>query len=134
MNRITVVVANRPGVVADVCGVLGEGGINIGDLGVEVVSDVGVINLTVEGDYDLALSLLRDAGFQAVSEKCIVVRVKDEPGAIARIAARFKASEINLNSLHIIGRQGDFVLVALAAGHSDAAVELVKDVIVSGGV
>ncbi len=134
MKRITVIVKNNPGAVADVCGVLADGAINIVDIDANVTDATGALNLTVDRDYDRALILLRDAGFPAVSEDAIVVRIKDEPGGIAKIAQRFKAANINLRSLHIMSRQGDYALVALATEHTSIAVELVKDVIISSEV
>ena len=130
MKRITVIVDNRPGAVADVTSALAERGVNIEALDVEGTEEKGVINLTVDR-YDEALQALRDASFQAISEDAIVIRLKDEPGAIARVAARFKAAGVNIQSMHILRRDADLSLVSIVCDQREEAVELVKDEIVS---
>lgn len=130
MKRITVIVDNRPGAVADVTNALAMRGVNIESLDVDAAEEKGVINLTVDR-YDEALQALRDASFQAISEDAIVIRLKDEPGAIARIAARFKEAGVNIRSMHILRREADLSLVSIVCERRAEAVELVKDEIVS---
>lgn len=130
MKRITVIIDNRPGAVADVTSALAQRGVNIESLDVEGAEEKGVINLTVDR-YDEALQALRDASFQAVSEDAIVIRLRDEPGAIARIAARFKEAGINIRSMHILSRDAELSLVSIVSDRRADAIELVKDEIVS---
>jgi len=131
MKRITVIVENRPGVVADITAALADRGVNLETIDIEPGHDPGVVNLTVD-KYDMALRALADSGFKAVSEDALVIRVKDEPGAIARIAARFKERQLGIRSLHILRRAGDHSLVSLVADDAAAARELVADELVSG--
>lgn len=130
MKRITVIVDNRPGAVADVTNALAGRGVNIESLDVDAADEKGVINLTVDR-YDEALQALRDASLQAISEDAIVIRLKDEPGAIARIAARFKEAGVNIRSMHILRRETDQSLVSIVSERRAEAMELVKDEIVS---
>ncbi len=132
MKQIVVIVDNHPGIVADLAHVLGERGINIETLEADGADEHGAIVLTVDL-YDEALTTLRDAGFQAVSEDAIVIRLDDEPGALAKIAARFKNAKINLRSIRIIKRHAGFSLVALVADRNDEAMALVKDVAIGAG-
>jgi hypothetical protein len=81
--------------------------------------------------YDEALVALRDAGVPAVSEDAIIIRIADEPGALARISRRFHDAEIRLRSVRIIRRDGGHGLVALSTERTERALDLVKDVLIS---
>ena len=87
MKQITVITDERPGIVADLCKVLADDGINIETFNAEVQDEHGVIILTVD-QYDAALKALTNADYQAFSEDVIIIKLKDEPGALARISLR----------------------------------------------
>ena len=129
MKEIVIVTKNRAGLVADISEVLAARGINIETLDAEEVHDMAVVELTVDR-YDVALQALRDAGFEAITEDAIVVRLPDEPGALAKVARRFKEANIDLRSVRILGRQQGSALVALATERTDEARALVKDYLV----
>ena len=88
MKEIVIVTQNRAGLLADIAEILARHNINIETLDAEEVHDTAVIELTVDR-YDEALQRLRDAGFDAVTEDAFLIRLKDEPGALARVAKRF---------------------------------------------
>jgi len=129
MKEIVIVTKNRAGLVADISEVLAARGINIETLDAEEVHDMAVVELTVDR-YDVALQALRDAGFEAITEDAIVVRLPDEPGALAKVARKFKEANIDLRSVRILGRQQGSALVALATERTDEARALVKDYLV----
>lgn len=126
MKEIVIVTKNRAGLVADISEVLAARGINIETLDAEELHDMAVVELTVDR-YDVALQALRDAGFEAITEDAIVVRLPDEPGALAKVARKFKEANIDLRSVRILGRQQGSALVALATERTDEARALVKD-------
>ena len=130
MKQITVVGESDPGLLARVSEILAARGINIETLDAETVQDHGVVILTVDR-YDEALAALRDAGVPAVSEDAIVIRIADEPGALAKISRRFHDAEIRLRSVRIIRRSPGSGLVALSTERTERALELVKDVLIS---
>ncbi len=130
MKQITIVAESAPGLLAQVSEILAARGINIETLHAETVQDYGVVILTVDR-YDEALAALRDAGLHAVSEDAIIIRIVDEPGALARISRRFHDAEIRLRSVRIIRRSSGSGLVALSTERTERALELVKDVLVS---
>lgn len=131
MKRITIIAQNQPGVVADITSVLAARDVNIETIDIDALDESGVINLTVDR-YDEALRALAEGGFSAVSEDALVIRVKDEPGAIARIAARFKDRQVNIRSLHILRRLEEHSLASLVADDPAAARDLVREELVSG--
>ncbi len=131
MKEITVLVDNRSGVLADISATLADRGVNIETIDGEAAESRGIIRLTVD-QYDEALSALRDRGFQAISEDALLIRLKDESGALAKAAARFKDADINIRSLRILRREGGYALVTLVTEDNDAARELVADVLAGG--
>ena len=130
MKQITIVAESSQGLLAQVSEILAARGINIETLDAETVQDHGIVILTVDR-YDEALVALRDAGLPAVSEDAIIIRIADEPGALARIARRFHDAEIRLRSVRIIRRNEGYGLVALSTERTDRALDLVGDVLIS---
>ena len=127
MKQINVILENKPGGVADISKLLGERGINIETLDAErTEARGGVLVLTVDR-YDEALRALSDAGYEAFTEDAILISIKDEPGALGKVAMRFKEANINLHSVRFIKREGGDSLIALAADDTEAARALVKD-------
>ncbi len=127
MNQIKIIAqAGRAGTVADVTELLAERKINI--LGIDVTDDHthGIIMLEVDA-YDEALRVLAGGGFDAVSEEVIVVRVKDEPGALAKVAARFREPKINISAMRIVRRDGGWAIVILSTDNNEAAIALLQD-------
>jgi len=131
MREIIVILDNRPGALAEMAELLGSEGVNILDLDVEASVERGAASLTVDR-YEEALAALRRAGFRAVSAEALVVRVHDEPGALAKLAKRLAGAEINMRSLRLLSRGEEYSLVAIVCEHQDQARELLADVLVSG--
>ncbi len=130
MKQITIVAESSPGLLAQVSEILAERGINIETLDAETVDDHGVVIFTVDR-YDEALVALRDAGVPAVSEDAIIIRIADEPGALARISRRFHDAGIRLRSVRIIRRREGHGLVALSTERTERALDLVRDELIS---
>jgi len=131
MKEIVIVTQNRAGLLADIAEILARHNINIETLDAEEVHDTAVIELTVDR-YDEALQRLRDAGFDAVTEDAFLIRLKDEPGALARVAKRFKDANIDLRSVRIVRRLKDFAIVAVATARTEEAKALVREYLVVG--
>ena len=86
-ERILITVDNRVGVLAGITGVLAGAGINVESVNAQTAGERGAIIMTVS-DTDRALSVLSQAGYKAVSDDAVVVRLRDEPGALAGVADR----------------------------------------------
>ncbi len=130
MKQIIIPVPDRPGVVAEVSDALAAAGVNIEDLDAEGAADKGVIILNVDR-YDEALRALHEAGFRAITEDALVLKLRDEPGALARVARRLADAQINIRSLRIARRLGGQVLVTLVADRQDEARRLLADCLVA---
>ena len=130
MKQITIPTKNRAGELADVMMTLAD--LKVGILTIDAqegLGEFGWIILTVDL-YDVALEGLRKAGYQPVSEDALVISLIDEPGALAKIALRFKDSNLNLRSLHILRRVSGHIHVSLVADDQVLAAQLVQDSLV----
>ncbi len=132
MKQIVVISDNRPGIIADISRALSERGINIETINTATGGTRGgaVVILTAD-DYDEALKALRDAAFTAISEDAFVIRLKNEPGSLAKISGRFKDADINIRSMHIVKRDGNCSVVALVTEKTEQARALLKDVLIA---
>ena len=130
MKQLTVLVPNQPGQLAKISEALAACGVNIEDFDVESNGADGLISLTVD-KYDAALRALRDAGYQAVTQKTLLIRLDDRPGALAAIAARLRDAGIDLRSMHIVRRKGNVSIASLVADDNQRAAEILKDVVIS---
>lgn len=124
MERIIVMAKSQVGVIADITAALAEAHINILSVNTENTGETGLVILTAE-DNDAALQALTTAGFRAVIDDVLVFRLRDEPGALAKVAERFKVAGVNIQSLHILDRHGDYVTFALSSDDREKAETLV---------
>ena len=90
------------------------------------IDDIGVIMLRVD-QYDRAQHVLNDAGWKPITEDALLVRVKDEPGAIAHLAKRFRDADLHVSSMRIVQHHGDWGAISVCAEPIENARELVKD-------
>jgi hypothetical protein len=112
INRIVIMAEDEVGVIADVTGVLADEGINLESINTESSGGRGAIIITVD-NYDHALYVLNQAGFKAVGDDALVIRLPDEPGALAGVADRLKRAGVNIQSMHILNRQDGHAMIAL---------------------
>jgi hypothetical protein len=131
MEQITIVTKDYNGLTADIASALGSNDINIESLDAKKIDDIGLVMLRVN-QYDRALSILRDAGWNAITEDSLLVRVKDEPGAIADLAKRFRDANLHVRSMRIVQHHGDWGAIAVSAEPLEEARALVKDELLAG--
>lgn len=124
MERIVIMARDEVGVIADVAKALADAGINIESINTERAGEQGIVTLTTD-DTDRALHALNDAGFKAATDDSLIFRLPDEPGALARVAERFKEASVNIQSLHILDRRSGYATVALTTDDRTRASELV---------
>ena len=126
MKEITIVVENRPGVVAEISELLARKGINIESITVDTAGNIGIIILMVDR-CDLAMALLRDAGYEALANDALVVQLRDEPGALAEVSRRLRDAGINIRSIRVIRRGEGDSLVAISTNRQEESAELVRE-------
>ena len=57
----------------------------------------------------------------------MLVRVADEPGAIAHLAKRLRDSDLHIRSMRVVQHHGDWGAIAVSADPIEKARDLVKD-------
>jgi hypothetical protein len=130
MKQITIIVPpGRPGTLADIAERLAARGVNITGLDATDDHAHGVIFLEAE-PYDEALRTLAEGGYHAMSEEVLVIRLQDEPGALARVAARMREPNINIQAMRILRRDGGWVSVVLSTNDNARARTLLADCLV----
>ncbi len=122
MQRVMVSVQNQIGDIAKVAKLMADAGINIVSINSEERDESGLIIITTaDEDHHRTLRVFADAGYKAVSDEYLVVRIKDEPGALAKIAGKFRQSNINILSIHIVNTASGYTTVALSADDNEKA-------------
>ena len=120
MERIVIVAKNEVGVMADITRVLAEANINLESINTQGSGEQGHIIISTD-ETDRALRLLAASGYTAVTDDALIIRLRDEPGALARVSQRFGEEGINIQSLHILNRLGGYATVALSTAPEDRA-------------
>lgn len=131
MKQLSIITENRLGLITKISEALAAEEINIESLDAELVGDNVVVVLNVE-HYDKALHIIHQFHtMQIVTEDAILVKLINEPGALAKIARRFTNAGIGLRSIRFIQRDKRFGLVAISTDRTEEALKLVADVLVS---
>lgn len=112
VDRIIVMARDEVGVIADISRALADESINVESINAQVVGEEVTIILTTDRS-DHALYILNQAGFKAVSDDALVLRLPDEPGTLAGVASSLKEAGVNIESMHILSRQAGYAMIAL---------------------
>jgi hypothetical protein len=130
MKQITIITPpDRPGTLADIAERLAARGVNILQIDASDDHAHGVVFLEAE-PYDEALRALADGGYHAISEEVLGIRIKDEPGALAKVAARFRDPQINIHAMRIVRRDGGWASVILSTNNNEQARTLLSDCLI----
>jgi hypothetical protein len=129
MKQITVLVPNKPGQVAAIAEALAMRNVNVESFSVEGHGEDGFVMLVVD-KYDEALRALRDAGYKAVTQDALLIRLEDRPGGLATIAVRLKDAGLDVRSMHIVRRTGDFSVVSMVTSDNGRAAAILRDVLI----
>ena len=132
MKRIVVVTTRKIGVIADISTIMAEHNINIETVSATDEGGHSTVTLTTD-QYDEALRALAGTEFNAVSEEAFVIKLEDRPGALAKVAERFKEAGLNIRGMHLMGRGEGYALAALTVDNPEQARELLSDVLVTSG-
>jgi hypothetical protein len=131
MKQLSIITENYFGVITEISEAMASAKVNIESLDAELVGDHVVIVLMAD-PYDLALQVIHQfSNMQVVTEDAILVKLVNEPGALAKIARRFTDAGVGLRSVRFIQRDAEFALVAISTDRTDKALGLVTDVLVS---
>lgn len=106
---------NKAGRIAQIAGVLAAKKINIFGFCLADTGDYGIVRLVV-GDPELARELLRQEGFTVKENNVICVRLPDEPGALATLAALVAGAGCSIDYLYWGARESVIFMADDVAG------------------
>lgn len=120
-TQLTLSLVSRPGTLAALARTLADAGVNITALNAAEVSGRGKIRLLVN-DAVRAKRALRKAKYRATEEPAFVLRLRNKPGALARVAARLAKERINVRSIYATtgGRRSAVVVLTVGGNPSKA--------------
>jgi hypothetical protein len=98
-TQLTVSLKSRPGVLAQLARTLADAGVNIATLSADAVSGRGKIRITVN-DPVKAKRALRRAKYRVSEEPAFVVRMRNKPGTLARVAGKLAKARVNIKSAY----------------------------------
>jgi hypothetical protein len=120
-TQLTLSLVSRPGTLAALARTLADAGVNITALSAAETSGRGKIRLLVNNPV-LARRALRKAKYRATEQPVFALRLRNKPGALARLAARLAKARINVRSIYATttGR-GSAVAVLSVGGNPSKA-------------
>ena len=104
-KQLSVFLANKPGMLADVCDELAKADINIFALTISDTADHSVVRLVVS-DTDRALAIFEERGVLVVASKVLLIENSNKPGALAKIATRLAKAKINIEYAYLATSPG----------------------------
>jgi hypothetical protein len=98
-TQLTVSLQSKPGVLAQLARTLADARVNITTLSADAVSGRGKIRIIVN-DAVKAKRALRKAKYRFSEEPAFVVRLRNKPGSLARVAQKVAKGRVNIKSAY----------------------------------
>ena len=98
-TQLTVSLKSRPGVLAQLARTLADAGVNIVSLSASAAAGRGKIRLIVN-DPGKAKRALRRARYRLSEQPAFVVRLRNKPGTLARVAGKLAKARVNIKSAY----------------------------------
>lgn len=95
VTQLVLTLQNKPGVLAQVCKVLGDAGVNIDALCAPESPAKGKVRLVV-GDVAKAEAALKAAKLRPAKEEAVSITLENKPGALAEAAQKLAGAKVNI--------------------------------------
>jgi len=120
-TQLALSLVSRPGVLATLARTLAEAGVNITAVSAEGGGGRGKIRLLVN-DSVRARRALRKAKYRFVEEPAFVMRLRNKPGGLARVADKLARARINIRSAYATttGRRAATVVLTVGGNAAKA--------------
>ena len=129
MKSLTIIQNTRAGLLAEITTLLELRKIDLRSIDGSTAGKLAVINMVAE-PYQDCFDALTEAGFTVFANDQILVRVEDHPGALADISRRLANVQVDIRSVHIVDREGDHCIVALATENDFSARQVLREQLV----
>jgi hypothetical protein len=123
MKLLTILCGPTDNPITRVTTLLGNHDIDIRSIDFSEVGGQAFLNLAVS-DYDAALKLLVEAGYQTVSNEIVLLRTEDRPGALAQLAQQISNHGIGIRSLTLMQADSEAIVCAVATTDNPRVREL----------
>ena len=128
-KTLTIVEEDRVGLLMDISYIMGKEKINIESISAVSVGGKAIFSLMVK-DVKKAAEVLKKNGFNVLETDTLMIKIKDEPGALAKIAKLMADNGINMTTMYVVSRDGDTMVIAFTADKARKAKELLKDYLI----
>lgn len=125
LKEFDVYVQNKPGMLAKVCELLGNHGVNIKAIASERGNDRPIIKVVTD-DETTTKSALTRSGIQFDLRDVIAVKMPDRPGELGKIARKLARAMVNVDSIYILGKEGGMTDIAFTVDNLRKAEETLK--------
>jgi hypothetical protein len=98
-TQLTISLKSKTGVLAQLARTLADAGVNITSLSAESAAGRGKIRVIVN-DAVKAKRALRRGKYRFSEEPAFVVRLRNKPGALARVAGKLAKARVNIKSAY----------------------------------
>jgi hypothetical protein len=105
LEQITLLLENRPGILADLCARLSAKQVNIRAITTHESTDASRVRMVVS-DTELAKRVVEEAGVPFSSTYCLAVELANLPGGIAAVARTLALGGINIDYLYATSDSG----------------------------
>jgi hypothetical protein len=99
-KQLSVFLANKPGMLAEVCDELAKAKINIFALTISDTADHSVVRMVVS-DHEKALQIFEERGVLTVESKVLLIENDNKPGSLAKISKKLAKSKINIEYAYL---------------------------------
>ncbi|MGI9283768.1 MAG: hypothetical protein ACR2P1_00085 [Pseudomonadales bacterium] len=130
MKQITIISEDQGGLVTRIIESLSAKGIDIRTINCQSIQDGALLTLVVD-QYDYALKVLTEAGYNAISDDCVLIHVQDKLGALAGIARQISDQDIRIRSLNLIMQKADTWVVAVSTDNDARVREIFAETAVN---
>ncbi|MCD6549108.1 ACT domain-containing protein [Candidatus Micrarchaeota archaeon] len=128
-KRLIVTARDRMGLIADLSYILGSAKINIEDINVVKVGQKVIIDMLVSNEAK-ARKLLEANGYNFIRSECLLIKLKDEPGALAEIAKLLADNKVKIARINVIEKGEGEAVLSLEVDKMKKARKLLKEWVV----
>lgn len=126
MKLLTILEKNRPGLLAEVMSLLADAKVDVRDIDGESTGDQAVITVRAV-PFRRAHRVLADAGYKVFTADHLLVRIEDQPGALATLSRSLADANVGIRSIHFVERETGQCIVALETADPERAGQVLAD-------
>lgn len=125
-KQLTVMLENRPGMLAELCSELARMAVNIHALHAETGRPIAAVRMVVS-QPEVAKRVFNSLGLQFAEEDVLTVKVGDRPGSLGRVTRKLAEKGVNIEYAYgSVARGSTQALIVLGVSDLAAAARLAK--------